>query len=104
MTATIEGRLDARAEVDKFDGNYRRVVQGVNDTLYAMIGPLNVSAEYMERISKGDMPEKITDDKKEVTGALEQNLGYLKLPSRRNRGNRGEKLSYERTDRALKTC
>jgi methyl-accepting chemotaxis protein len=33
----------------------------VNQTLDAVIGPLNVSAEYVDRISKGDIPPKITD-------------------------------------------
>ncbi len=33
----------------------------MNDTLDAVIGPLNVAAEYVDRISKGDIPPKITD-------------------------------------------
>jgi methyl-accepting chemotaxis protein len=35
---------------------------GVNSTLDAVIGPLNVAAEYVDRISKGDMPKMITDN------------------------------------------
>ena len=42
-------------------GDYRKIVEGVNNTLDAVIGPLNVSAEYVDRISKGDIPPKITD-------------------------------------------
>jgi len=30
----------------------------------AVIGPLNVAAEYVDRISKGDIPEVITDEYK----------------------------------------
>ena len=60
--AAVQGKLDTRADVDRFEGNYRRIVQGVNDTLDAVIGPLNVAAEYVDRISKGDIPEKITDE------------------------------------------
>ena len=33
----------------------------MNETLDAVIGPLNVTAEYVDRISKGDIPPKITD-------------------------------------------
>jgi len=60
--AAIEGRLDARIDATQHQGEYRRVVEGINNTLDAVIGPLNIAAEYVERISKGDIPEKITDN------------------------------------------
>ncbi|HEY5586619.1 MAG TPA: methyl-accepting chemotaxis protein [Ruminiclostridium sp.] len=59
--ATINGKLDIRADVNKFEGEYKKVIAGVNNTLDAVIGPLNVAAEYVDRISKGDIPPKITD-------------------------------------------
>ncbi|EHQ35891.1 methyl-accepting chemotaxis protein [Methanoplanus limicola] len=59
--AAIQGRLDARADSSKLNGEYKNLIEGVNDTLDAVIGPLNVSAEYVERISRGDIPERITD-------------------------------------------
>jgi len=58
--AAVEGRLETRADASKHQGDYRKIVQGVNDTLDAVIGPLNFSAGYVDRISKGDIPEKIT--------------------------------------------
>jgi methyl-accepting chemotaxis protein len=60
--AAIEGRLATRADATKHQGAYRDVVEGVNGTLDAVIGPLNVAAEYVDRISKGDIPPKITDN------------------------------------------
>jgi len=72
--ATNEGRLDTRADVDKFEGNYRRIVQGVNDTLDAVIAPLNMMAEYVDRISKGDIPENITDEYKGDFNEVKNNL------------------------------
>jgi methyl-accepting chemotaxis protein len=59
--AAVEGKLATRAEASKHQGDYRKIVEGVNATLDAVIGPLNVSAEYVDRISKGDIPPKITD-------------------------------------------
>jgi methyl-accepting chemotaxis protein len=59
-TAAVDGRLAARADASKHQGDYRKIVEGVNQTLDAVIGPLNVSAEYVDRISKGDIPPKIT--------------------------------------------
>ncbi|HVN03175.1 MAG TPA: PAS domain-containing protein [Bryobacteraceae bacterium] len=59
--AAVEGKLATRADASKHQGDYRKVIEGVNATLDAVIGPLNVSAEYVDRISKGDIPPKITD-------------------------------------------
>jgi methyl-accepting chemotaxis protein len=59
--AAVEGKLATRADASRHQGEYRKIVQGVNDTLDAVIGPLNVSAEYVDRISKGDIPPRITD-------------------------------------------
>ncbi|MEN8719550.1 MAG: HAMP domain-containing protein, partial [Oceanococcaceae bacterium] len=60
-TAAVDGELATRADASRHKGDYRRIVQGVNDTLDAVIGPLNVAATYVDRISKGDIPEPITD-------------------------------------------
>jgi len=62
IEAAIAGRLDTRADANKFTGEYYAIVQGVNDTLDAVIGPLNVAAEYVDRISKGDIPARIADN------------------------------------------
>lgn len=58
----IEGKLETRGNIYKFSGGYQDIIQGVNNTLDALIEPLNMSAEYMNRISKGDIPEKIADE------------------------------------------
>ena len=49
------------ASTDQFQGAYGEIVRGVNSVLDAVIAPLNVSANYVDRISKGDMPSQITD-------------------------------------------
>ncbi|WP_303787405.1 cache domain-containing protein, partial [Azovibrio restrictus] len=54
--AAVEGRLATRADADKHKGDFRNIVAGVNATLDAVIGPLNVAAHYVDRISKGDIP------------------------------------------------
>ena len=72
--AAIEGKLQTRADASKHQGDFRKIVEGVNATLDSVIGPLNVAAEYVDRISKGDIPPKITDtyhgDFNEIKGNL----------------------------------
>ena len=60
VKAAVEGKLATRADANKHPGDFRRIVEGFNNTLDAVIGPLNVSAEYIGRISKGDIPARIT--------------------------------------------
>jgi len=72
--AAVEGRLDTRGDVTKFQGGYREIVQGFNDCLDAVIGPLNVAAEYVERISNGDIPPLITDNYNGDFNEIKNNL------------------------------
>ena len=59
--SAVAGKLATRANTDKHQGDFRAIIVGFNATLDAVIGPLNVAAEYVDRISKGDIPPKITD-------------------------------------------
>ena len=72
--AATDGRLATRADASKYQGDYIQIVQGINDTLDAVIGPLNVAAEYVDRIGKGDIPSKIRDDYKGDFNELKTNL------------------------------
>ncbi|MGC9196892.1 MAG: MCP four helix bundle domain-containing protein, partial [Syntrophobacteraceae bacterium] len=72
--AAVQGKLSVRADASRHAGDYRKIVQGVNDTLDAVIAPLNVSAEYVDRISKGDIPPKITDEYKGDFNEIKNNL------------------------------
>jgi len=59
--AAIEGRLSMRADADAHLGDFRRIVEGMNGTLDAVIAPLDVTARYVADISKGVIPPRITD-------------------------------------------
>ena len=72
--AAVEGRLATRADATKHQGDYRNVVEGVNATLNSVIGPLNVAANYVDRIAKGDIPSKITDTYNGDFNAIKINL------------------------------
>ena len=73
-SAAVEGKLSTRADASKHHGDYRKVVQGVNDTLDAVIGPLNVSAAYVEKISKGEIPAKIVEEYNGDFNTIKNNL------------------------------
>jgi methyl-accepting chemotaxis protein len=75
--AALEGKLATRVDATKHQGEYRSIIEGVNRTLDAVIGPLNVAAEYIDRISKGDMPNLITDSYQGDFNNIKNNLNLL---------------------------
>ena len=72
--AAVAGKLSTRADATKYQGEYQKIVSGVNATLDAVIGPLNVAATYVDRISKGDIPAKITDSYNGDFNTIKNNL------------------------------
>lgn len=75
LSATaVEGKLSNRADATKHHGDFRRIVEGINDTLDAVIGPLNMAAEYVDRIAKGDIPVKITENYNGDFNEIKNNL------------------------------
>ncbi len=75
--AANAGQLSERGHHDQFRGAYADIVRGVNSVLDAVIGPLNVSANYVDRISKGDVPSQITDTYHGDFNTIKNNLNTL---------------------------
>jgi methyl-accepting chemotaxis protein len=72
--AAISGKLEARGNADKFEGGFKKLIEGFNNTIDAIVEPLNVAAEYVDRISKGDIPKKITDSYNGDFNEIKNNL------------------------------
>ncbi len=57
--AAVAGDLQKRTDVNRFEGGYRQILQGINDTLDATAGPLKITADSVEQIGRGIIPAKI---------------------------------------------
>jgi methyl-accepting chemotaxis protein len=75
--AAVDGRLATRADATKHQGDFRKVVQGVNDTLDAVIGPLNVTASYVDQIARGVIPPLISDPYNGDFNTIKNNLNSM---------------------------
>jgi len=75
--AVQEGRLDIRGNADAFEGDWRRLVIGLNNVIDAFAAPINMAAESIDRISKGDIPEKITEEYQGDFNEIRNNLNML---------------------------
>jgi methyl-accepting chemotaxis protein len=77
INAAREGKLALRCNPDNTQGVYRKVLRGINDTMDAMTGPLTIAADYVNRISKGEVPPKITDNYNGDFNEIKNNLNIL---------------------------
>jgi methyl-accepting chemotaxis protein len=75
--AALAGQLSERADAGALEGAYADIVKRVNALLDAVIGPLNVSARYVDLISKGDIPALITDNYNGDFNTIKNNLNAL---------------------------
>jgi len=57
--AAVDGHLATRADASRHQGDYRKIVQGVNDTLDAVIGPINEATVTLERVAARDLTARV---------------------------------------------
>jgi methyl-accepting chemotaxis protein len=59
--AAVEGNLEVRGQADQFEGFYRSIVEGINQTLDAMIAPLEETIQVLDRMAENDYTLEIVD-------------------------------------------
>jgi len=74
VNSTLEGELDIRLDDGKFQGNYLNIVRNVNGMIDAFVEPIRLNADYVKRLSVGDIPEKITREYKGDFNELKNSL------------------------------
>jgi methyl-accepting chemotaxis protein len=67
--AALQGELATRADATKHQGDFRKIIRGVNDTLDAVIGPVSEVMRVLTAMEQGDMTLTITE---EYRGQLRQ--------------------------------
>jgi methyl-accepting chemotaxis protein len=60
--AAVEGHLSTRGDVAKHQGDFRKIVQGVNDTLNAVVEPLNEIGQVLDGLAAGDLTRTVNKD------------------------------------------
>jgi methyl-accepting chemotaxis protein len=74
INATRDGKLEIRGDSDELSGHWGKLLNGVNHIIDSYAAPINVTAEYVSRISRGDIPSKITDTYYGDFNAIKNNL------------------------------
>jgi len=77
IQAVQNGNLETRGTPEKFSGSWKELVTGINRLIDAFVTPINMNAGYIDRISQGDIPEKITEQYKGDFNRIKNNLNTL---------------------------
>lgn len=72
-----DGELDIRGNAAQFSGIWHDLVTGINHLIDAFVSPISVTADYIDRIAKGHLPKKITDEYKGDFNQIKNNLNML---------------------------
>jgi len=75
--AAKDGKLSVRGDETHFQGDWKLTIQGLNEMLQAIVLPLNVTADYLAKISIGIIPELITAEYKGEFNLMKNNLNVL---------------------------
>lgn len=59
--AIRDGRLNKRGDASRYDGSWKTLLSGINELVEAFVKPIQVTSDYVTRISKGDIPKPITE-------------------------------------------
>ena len=72
--AMSAGNLKYRTDTSKYSGYNDKMMGGLNRMLDALVNPLNVTASYVDQISKGEIPAKITENYNGDFNTIKSNL------------------------------
>ncbi len=58
------GQLTVRGDIKKINFEFQCIIQGINNILNAVVAPLHQAADYIEKISAGEIPKMIDEEYK----------------------------------------
>ncbi|MGZ8913857.1 MAG: MCP four helix bundle domain-containing protein, partial [Methylobacter sp.] len=64
VRAAAEGELDTRADANKYQGDFRKLVAGINDTLDGVIDPVNEAVDVLKEMEQGNLTQTVNGDYK----------------------------------------
>ncbi|HET6419946.1 MAG TPA: methyl-accepting chemotaxis protein [Geobacteraceae bacterium] len=72
--ASYEGYLDKRVDPNAHEGFFSKAIGGLNNMFENLTEPLRITTGYMEKISKGEIPEKISGEYRGDYNAIKESI------------------------------
>ncbi len=77
IRAVEDGKLDIRGNAEGYEGAWRRLIEGVNRLIDAFVKPIRVTADYLDAVARGKIPERITETYRGDFNQIRDNLNGL---------------------------
>ncbi len=81
VEAALNGNLSMRSDTQTHEGDYRKIVEGINDMLDAVVIPINEAADVLSKMSQGKLDVSVLGDYKGdhaiIKNALNQTLLFI---------------------------
>jgi methyl-accepting chemotaxis protein len=105
-TGILAGELSTRADARSVPAEFGGLVDNLNHILEAIVTPLTMAANYVDRIAKGDIPAALTESYRGDFNTIKDNLNLLiestNLVTQALQGIAGGDLSIEVRERSPK--
>lgn len=75
--SAIKGELNERVDLGKINFEFHGIAEGLNQTLNALITPLNVASMYIDKMAMGEIPQPITEAYYGEFNKIKVNLNQL---------------------------
>lgn len=83
VTAAVEGKLETRADASKHNGDYKKIVDGINKTLDEITKPIKEASTVLKEMSNGNLGLKVKGEYKgdnaEIKNALNETIDSLSI-------------------------
>jgi methyl-accepting chemotaxis protein len=76
IKAAQEGRLDVRGEDGRFEGSWATLIKELNRLIDAFVIPIRLTADYVNRISRGDIPPHISQNWQGEFNDIQRSLNH----------------------------
>ncbi len=75
--SVLVGNLNVRGDLSKINFEFRDIIKGMNETMDAFCKPLNMTAEYIDKISNGVIPPEINENYQGDFNEIKKNINKL---------------------------
>jgi methyl-accepting chemotaxis protein len=75
--AAVSGQLQARADASRHGGDFRKIVEGVNRTLDAVLAPVTESAAVIARIARQDLTARVEGEYRGDHAIIKDNINRM---------------------------
>ncbi|NMM62311.1 HAMP domain-containing protein [Clostridium sp. P21] len=74
--AAADGDLKIRGNADKFNGGYRELIEGINNTMDAVVRPIEEASAVMKKMSEGDLTHSMNENYKGEYAKIKDSLNF----------------------------